>query len=91
MGALRTLMNPMLRKVERVHAMPRSSIRRKIGEAHRDERGLFNHMWSDKTRSKGLRSFEARMDAEDAYNDNKAPLYEHQYHPTKGWRVNRHA
>ena len=89
MGAYRGLLNQMLRKVEVVHNAPRSTLRRKLGEARRDEAGLFNHLWGARERSTGLRSFEAREAAEEAHEVHGAPLYEHAYHPTKGWRIYR--
>lgn len=89
MGARRGLMNQMLRKVEAVHNMPAYSLRSKLGEARRDEAGLFNHYWHNDDPPKGLRSFEDRTDAEDAYTKREAPLYRHDYHPTEGWRVQR--
>lgn len=84
MGAMRGLTNQMFRRLEIVRAMPKFSIRRTMGEVRRDALGLFTHVWGDKKRSKGLRSFEARLEAEDLKK-----RYEHSYHPTKGWRVVR--
>lgn len=83
MGAYRTLCNPMLRRVETVMNYPKHALRRKLGEARRDSRLMFDHVSAHATRDERDDHYASIGEAREDHPTGR--LFEHVYRPTKGW------